>query len=67
MYQNIDSNDSPIYHLNMSIYHLATSLKHKSRDYETHFRFGVLLEEKNFFEGIYGKEKKDDVRFLALL
>ncbi len=45
----------------MSLYNLATSLKHKSKDFEVHFKLAALLEEKNFFENVYGKEKKDDV------
>lgn len=53
-----DSNDSPFYFLNMSLFNLATSLKHKNRNYETHFRLAMLLEEKELFESIYGKEKE---------
>jgi ribosomal protein S4 len=42
----------------MSLFNLATSLKHKNRNYETHFRLAMLLEEKELFESIYGKEKE---------
>jgi hypothetical protein len=56
-----DTNDSPLYYLNMSLYNMASSIKHKSKDYDVHFKLAELLEEKNFFENIYGKEKKDEV------
>ncbi len=45
----------------MSLYNMASSIKHKSKDYDFHFKLAELLEEKNFFENIYGKEKKDEV------
>ncbi len=40
---------------------MASSIKYRNKDYEVHFKLAALLEEKNFFENIYGKEKKDEV------
>jgi hypothetical protein len=47
-----------MYYLNMSIFNLATSLKYKNNDYETHFELALLLEEKFFIECLYGSDKK---------
>ncbi len=38
----------------MSIFNLATSFKFKTRDYKTHLTMAMLLEEKYFYENIYG-------------
>lgn len=42
----------------MSLYNAATGLKFKTKDYKMHFWLGMLLEEKNFYESIYGTEKQ---------
>lgn len=42
----------------MSIFTLATALKYKNRDFQLHFKLAKLLEEKLFFENIYGSEKE---------
>jgi tetratricopeptide (TPR) repeat protein len=46
----------------MSIFNLATSFKFKTRDYKTHLTMAMLLEEKYFYENIYGPtdNNKDD-------
>jgi hypothetical protein len=51
----------------MSIFNLATSLKFKSSNYQTHFRLGLLLEEKNFYESLYGTEKSDEQKEVLTL
>ena len=42
----------------MSIFTLATALRYKTRDFQLHFKLAKLLEEKLFFEDIYGSEKE---------
>ena len=56
----VDNNESAFYYLNMSIFNLATSLKFKSKDYQTHFKLAALLEEKSFLESLYGAERKEE-------
>ena len=49
---------SPLYFLDMSIFNLATSFKYKTRDFKTHLKLAMLLEEKHFYECCYGSEMK---------
>ncbi|CAF0731786.1 unnamed protein product [Brachionus calyciflorus] len=60
--KNLKSNkeDSAIYHLNKSIYEASTAIKFNTKDYNLHFWLAMLLEEKNFFENIYGPEEQEE-------
>ncbi len=42
----------------MSIFNLATSFKFKTRDFKSHLRLAMLLEEKYLYENIYGPDTK---------
>ncbi len=53
-----DSNETPLYFLNMAIFNLATSLKFKNKEFQPHFKLAALLEEKSYLESLYGAEKK---------
>ncbi|RNA13738.1 hypothetical protein BpHYR1_019176 [Brachionus plicatilis] len=53
-----NDNDSAIYLLNKSIFESATAIKFNSKHYEYHFWLAQLLEEKNFFENIYGPQEQ---------
>jgi len=50
----------------MSIFTLATALKFKNRDFQLHFKLAKLLEEKLFFENIYGSEKEVHKAFVEI-
>jgi hypothetical protein len=51
---------SPIYYLNMSLYHLATALKNNkvARDFNSHIKMAMLLEEKYNYYNLFGQQKK---------
>ena len=53
---NNEEQESAIYFLNKSIYEAATAIKFSTKDYTLHFWLAQLLEEKHFFENIYGPE-----------
>ena len=53
-----ENEESPIYSLNMSLFCISTSLKYDPHNIENHIKLGMLLEEKNFFENIYGFQVK---------
>jgi len=39
---------------------MATAIKHKTRDYQSHIKLALLLEEKYLFENIYGRKLKEE-------
>ncbi len=39
---------------------MATAIKHKPREYQSHLRLAMLLEEKHLFESIYGRKLRDE-------
>ena len=51
----------------MAMFNVASSLKTKNRDYEVHFKLAELLEEKYYFEAIYGMLEKSVRDFDPLL
>jgi hypothetical protein len=54
------SETSALFHLNLSLFNTATAIKFKPRDAKSHLRLAMLLEEKNFFESLYGRPVKEE-------
>jgi hypothetical protein len=62
-----EGQESAVYWLNKSIYEAATAIKFAPKDHTLHFWLANLLQEKYFFENLYGPAEQVHTRVQTVL